>query len=106
MRAGPMRNLCSLQATQRVPDGIGGYSDVWAEIRKVWTEITMPSGRVATVAQQLTAVVTAEMRARPAPDLVPGRRLVHGATTYKIEAALPDNERSMLRLLCSSVSNP
>jgi len=35
-------------------------------------------------------------------------RLVHKATgdTYLIEAPLPSNERDMLRLLCSSVTNP
>ena len=104
MRAGPLRHRASLQAQQRVPDGGGGYAEQWVELRKVWVEITLPTGRVATVANQLQAVVTAEMRARPAADLVAGRRLVHGGTTYFIEARLPDNENSMLRLLCSNVT--
>ncbi|MBA1200456.1 head-tail adaptor protein [Pseudomonas capeferrum] len=106
MRAGPLRHRCSVQEHQRADDGMGGGALTWIELRQIWAEITMPSGRTAVVAQQVTALVTAEIRCRPADDLVPGLRLVHGASTYLIEAALPDNERSMLRLLCSSVPNP
>jgi len=110
MRAGPLRHRATLQSKQSAPDGAGGHVDRWVELRKVWVEITAPSGRVATVANQLQAVVSAEIRARPATDLTPGRRLVHvrqGLTaTYQIEAALPDNANSMLRLLCSSVPHP
>ncbi|KRW62339.1 head-tail adaptor protein [Pseudomonas sp. TTU2014-080ASC] len=108
MRAGPLRHRVALHAQQRVPDGAGGYSEQWVELRKVWVEITTPTGRVATVAYQIQAVVSAEIRARPANDLQAGRRLVYarkGVTaTYLIEAALPDNAHSMLRLLCSSVT--
>lgn len=106
MKAGPLRHLCSVQKAARVPDGLGGYIQGWAEMRKVWTEITMPTGRTSVVAQQVTAVVTAEIRCRPAPDLVAGLRLVHGTATYKVEASLLDNDRTMLRLLCSNVPNP
>lgn len=106
MRAGPLRNRCSLQAEQRTPDGMGGYQQGWLELRKVWAEITLPTGRTDVVAQQLQAVVTAELRTRPAADLIAGRRLVHGGATYRIEAALPDNRNSLLRLLCSSITNP
>jgi len=91
-----------------VPDGAGGYAEKWVDQRKVWAEITMPSGRVATVADQLQGQISAEIRARPAADLVVGRRLLHTrlgiTTTYLIEAALLDNETSMLRLLCSNVT--
>tara|TARA_Y100001951_G_scaffold103734_1_gene113271 strand:+ start:11044 stop:11352 length:309 start_codon:yes stop_codon:yes gene_type:complete len=97
-----------LQAQQRVPDGAGGYAEQWVNLRTVWAEITTPTGRVATVASQLQAIVSAEIRTRPAADLIAGRRLVltrQGmTTTYLIEAALPDNEHSMLRLLCSNVT--
>lgn len=106
MRAGPLRNRCSLHTQQRTPDGLGGYTEAWVELRKVWAEITLPTGRTDQVAQQLQSTVTAEIRTRYAADLQPGRRLVHGGITYTIEAPLPDNQRSMLRLLCSSVATP
>lgn len=106
MRAGPLRHRCSLQRNQRASDGMGGGAVTWVELRQVWTEITLPTGRTEVVAQQITGTVTAEIRCRPAADLVEGLRLVHKGTTYKIEAALLDNANSMLRLLCSNVTNP
>ena len=106
MRAGPLRHRCTLQAQQQTPDGMGGYQQHWADQRKVWAQISLPSGRLASVSQQLTATVTAELTCRPAADLLPGRRLVYGGTVYTIEAALPDNTRSLLRLLCSSQPHP
>ncbi|KRV76385.1 head-tail adaptor protein [Pseudomonas citronellolis] len=104
MRAGPLRHRVALQALVKVPDGGGGFSEVWVEQRKVWVRITLPTGRTSSVANQLQAVVSAEIQARPSGDLIAGRRLVHKTVTYVIEAALPDNDISMLRLLCSSLS--
>lgn len=101
-----MRHRCSLQEEKRVSDGMGGYKQEWVELRKVWAEVALPTGRIATIADQLTAVVTAEIRCRPAADLVAGRRLVARSMTYRIEAALPNNDNSMMRLLCSSVAHP
>ncbi|VVO22392.1 phage head closure protein [Pseudomonas fluorescens] len=103
MRAGPLRHRCSVQQQTRISDGMGGYKEGWAELRKIWAEITMPTGRTSVVAQQITALVTAEIRVRPAADLVAGVRIVHGEDRYLVEAALLDNEHSMLRLLCSLV---
>ncbi|MFU2330321.1 head-tail adaptor protein [Pseudomonas sp. NFX98] len=110
MRAGPMKHRCVLQAQVRVPNGSGGFDVTWSEIGKLWAEITLPTGRITPVAEQLSAMVTAEVRVRPRRDAVAGTRLVEVvdgiATTYLIEAALLDNDRTMLRLLCSSVPNP
>ncbi|QHF02443.1 phage head closure protein [Pseudomonas asturiensis] len=106
MRAGPLRHVCELQQVTRVREPGGGYAETWEKVRDVRAEITVPTGRTQVVAQQITSVISAEMRCRPAPDLVAQRRLVHGGITYLIEAVLPDNERSMLRLLCSNVPNP
>jgi head-tail adaptor len=92
-----------VQSWQIEPDGYGGGTEAWIELREIWAEITMPTGRTAVVAQQVTALVTAEIRVRPAADLVVGVRIVHGADRYLVEAALPNNESSMLRLLCSLV---
>lgn len=106
MRAGALRHRCSLQAEQKTSDGMGGWVIGWAELRQVWAEITTPTGRVETVAQQIQAVVSAEIRVRPSADLIAGRRLVSGGITYRIEAVLPSNKGDLMRLLCSSVAKP
>ncbi|NWA30060.1 head-tail adaptor protein [Pseudomonas sp. C6002] len=110
MRAGPLRHRCTMFKPVLTKNKTGGFDTSWVELVKLWSEITMPTGRTAPVAEQLKAVVTAEIRIRPRSDAVAGNRLVHTsggiATTYLIEAALPNNERDMLRLLCSNVPNP
>lgn len=106
MKAGRLRHRCTLKALLRIPDGMGGYQEDWQSLRLCWAEITLPTGRTEPVAQQLQATVTAEIRARYAADLQAGRRLVCGDITYQIEAALPDNRRTAVLLLCSSVPNP
>ena len=110
MRAGPLRHRCTMFKPVLTKNKTGGFDTSWVELVKLWAEITMPTGRTAPVAEQLKAVVTAEIRIRPCADAVAGNRLVHTAngitTTYLIEAALPNNERDMLRLLCSNVPNP
>ncbi|PPA02416.1 head-tail adaptor protein [Pseudomonas sp. MWU12-2312b] len=109
MRAGPMRHRCAMLKPVRVKNRTGGFDVTWSEIGKLWAEITLPTGRITPVAEQLTAVVSAEIRIRPRADAVTGNRMVHTAkgvtSTYLIEAALLNNERDMLRLLCSNVPN-
>lgn len=108
MRAGPMRHRGVLSRPERAQNETGGFDEVWVEVGKVWAEITMPTGRVSAVAEQLEAVVSAEIRIRPRPDVQSGWRFteISTGTAYKIEAPLLNNERDMLRLLCSSVPNP
>ena len=110
MRAGQLRHRCMLQKPLRVKNQTGGFDVTWLDLGKIYSEITLPTGRTAPVAEQVKALVTAEIIVRPRADAVVGNRLVHTsngiATTYLIEAALPNNEHDMLRLLCSNVPNP
>lgn len=103
MRAGRLRHECSVMSYQQTSDGMGGGESDWIELRKLRAEITMPTGRTAVVAQQIEAQISAEIRCRPSPGLIAGLRLVHGSIVYLIEASLLDNDRTMLRLLCSVV---
>lgn len=110
MRAGQLRHRCMLQKPVQVKNKTGGFEVTWLDLGKIYAEINLPTGRTAPVAEQVKAIVTAEIIIRPRAEAVAGNRLVHTAngiaTTYLIEAALPNNERDMLRLLCSNVPNP
>lgn len=106
MRAGRLRYRCSLHKAVRVKNATGGFEQTWKEVTELWADIAIPSGRVEPVAQSLSAEVTAEIRIRTRDDAVVGCRVVRGKTTYLIEASLLDADRTMLRLLCSIVSNP
>ena len=106
MRAGPLRHHCTLMQSQQIKRPGGGFTESWVELRKLWAEIAIPTGRIAVVADQLQAVVSAEIRVRYRSDVVAGMRIVSKTQTYLIAAPLPDNDQTMLRLLCSSVTNP
>lgn len=106
MRAGPLDRRCSLFRLEEVRRPGGGASVAWVEAGQVWAEITLPTGRIAAVADQLSAVVTAEIRVRFRKSIVAGMRVVCSDTTYLVEAALPDKTRAMMRLLCSNIPNP
>lgn len=108
MKAGPMRHRCQIYKPHREQNRSGGATETWVEVGEVWAEVTTPTGRVSPVAEQLQAVISAEIRIRPHSDIVAGWRLIEKRTgmTYRVEAPLLNNERDMLRLLCSSVPNP
>lgn len=110
MRAGPMRHRCTMFKPVLTKTNSGGFDTTWVEIGKLWAEITVPTGRIAPVAEKLAALITAEIRIRPRADVVAGNRLVETVkgitTTYLIGAVLIDNENTMLRLPCSNVPNP
>lgn len=109
MRAGSLRHRCIMQRPVRVKNPSAGFDVTWSDIGKTWADISLPTGRIAPIAEQLKAVVSAEIRIRPHAYVIAGMRLVHVANglsvTYLIEAVLPDNARSMFRLLCSNVPN-
>ena len=106
MRAGPLRHRCQVTRQELVRNASGGASKQWIEVGKLWAEITLPTGRITPVAEQLQATVTAEIRIRHRNDIAAGWQLTERGTTYQVEAVLPDNDRTMMRLLCSSVPNP
>lgn len=101
-----MNQRGELQHKQRAPDGAGGWLETWVTLRPLWLDEVIPTGRVATVAQQLTATVDAEIRVRLATDITAGMRLVVADITYSIEAVLAERRRRRMRLLCSSVPHP
>lgn len=108
MRAGPLRHRVELQSETQQSDGMGGGRKTWAMYGEAWAGIDTPSGRTSTVAQQLQATVTVEITMRPRKDLKAGHRIRDKLTdtTYVVEAVLPDNLFSMLRVLCSTLPDP
>ncbi|WP_176509439.1 MULTISPECIES: head-tail adaptor protein [Pseudomonas] len=108
MRAGPLRHRFEVTHRHEERNKSGGATVTWLPGARpeMWGEVRTPTGRVTAVAEKLSAVVTAEIIARPRSDIVVGSRLTRRGITYQVEAVLPDNENTLMRLLCSSVPNP
>ncbi|MNP22247.1 Phage head-tail joining protein [compost metagenome] len=108
MRAGPLRHRFQVTFPHEERNKSGGATVTWlpAARPEMWGEIRTPSGRVAPIAEKLETVVSAEIIARPRADIAAGWRVTRRGVTYRVEAVLPDNENTLMRLLCSSVPNP
>ena len=60
-----MRHRCRIYKPHREQNRSGGATETWVEVGEVWAEVTTPTGRVSPVAEQLQAVISAEIRIRP-----------------------------------------
>ena len=83
MRAGPLKHRCEVSKPHLESNRSGGATKTWLPVGKVWAEITMPTGRVEPVAEQLTATITAEIRVRPRSDFAAEWRLTERGVTYR-----------------------
>lgn len=86
-----LNRLLILEAPKRLPDGAGGYTEVWQSLGSVWAQVTLRTGRETEV--QDTAISSASfrvtLRATPfeAPDRPrPNHRFRDGARVYRINA--------------------
>lgn len=106
MRAGPLRHRCQIYQLQPVKDAIGGVIVSYQPQGCLWAEINPVSGRAFLAASQPQAEVTAEIIIRYRSDITESTRLqetIEGAALYEVVAALPDNKRTRLKLMCKTV---
>lgn len=101
MRIGRLRDRLTLQAYVEGRDAIGGITQDWQEVRKIWGEVRGVSGRAFLSASAEQAEVTAEILMRYRPDIEAGMRLVRGTDVYTIVAPLPDAKRTELSCMCT-----
>ncbi|CAM3117364.1 hypothetical protein BZK31_03380 [Pseudomonas floridensis] len=102
MRAGKLRHRCTLYRNERVRDELGGWQDVWVEVRKFWGDINAVSGRVWLSAAQENAQITAEIWSRPM-KVTAGMRIGYRDSLYEIEAPLFSQTLNRQQLMCKTV---
>ena len=106
MRAGPLRHRCKIYQQRQTKDSLGGMIDEYVSSGSLWAEIKSISGRTFLSASQKQAEVTVEIIIRYRSDIDEGVRLqedIEGAKLYEVVAPLPDNKRTMLKLMCKTV---
>ena len=105
MAAVPKLNrLLALEAPQRVPDGSGGFTEIWVELGKLWAEITPRSGRETAGAAMPLARVPLKIVVRGAPvgsdaRPKPEQRFRDGTRVFRIEA-VTEHVRDARFLVC------
>lgn len=62
-----------LEALQRVPDGAGGFAEIWATLGTIWGEVQVASGRDAAGQEVILTSAAYRIKVRGAPQGAPSR---------------------------------
>ena len=92
MKAGMLNSRISIQQLSTGTDAIGQPVTTWADFASVWANIRYLSGIETVKADAQTSVVKASIRIRRRTDITPAMRVTYGATTFQINAVLPDEQ--------------
>jgi SPP1 family predicted phage head-tail adaptor len=105
MKIGALNRKVTIQHLVDGQDEIGQPVTTWATLATVYADIRHLSGLESIKADAQTATVKASIRIRRRSDVTAAMRVAHGATTYEINAVLPDEQRrDHLDLSCEVVS--
>ena len=97
------RNL-TLENKDRIPDGGGGFSEVWTPLGTHWAEITTRAGSARAEAGVPVSAVSYKIVVRGSPHgapsrPVPGQRFREGQRLFSI-IAVAERDASGLYLTC------
>ncbi len=98
MRLPILNRLLMLEAPSRVPDGAGGFAEVWQEVGPVWAEVTAGTGRETAGEFVTVSAVSYRIVVRGAPDgdtarPKPEQRFREGARVFRILAVAERDPR-------------
>ena len=103
MEAGALHDLITLQQNTPTQAAGGAPVDVWTDLvstPRIWGAVEPLAGREFFDAARVNADVTHRIRIRYRPDVTERMRIVLGARTFDILAALEMDRRQELHLLC------
>lgn len=91
MSAVKLNRALVLEGSARLPDGAGGFSEIWAALGMLWAAIRVGHGREAEAAGLSVSKVTCKITVRAAPVGAPsrpvaGQRLRDGSRVFRILA--------------------
>ena len=100
MRAGRMSERVTLQSIAAGQDEYGAPMTGWTDVATVWASVDDLTGREYAAAGGTQNAVTTKITIRYRAGVVATMRALHGAIAYNIEAALGQDQRTLL-LMCS-----
>lgn len=101
MNIGKMRHPVIIRALQMTQDpATGEMSEGWADLATVWGSIDSVTGREFMAASAEQARTTHRITIHYRDGMTPDMRLVSGSIEYQVKAILPNNERSLISIMC------
>ncbi|UNM96294.1 phage head closure protein [Ignatzschineria rhizosphaerae] len=99
MDFGRLKHRVTLQKSE-VTNGPYGREEKWIDVGKLWAEIGSVSGKELIASGAELSSVSYKIIIRYRKDITAKHRLKYDDKIYNIEAVLPNNNRTMLTLLC------
>lgn len=103
MDIGKLNKRVTIQLNTPTQDANGETVDSWATFATVWAEIKDLNGREFLAAAATNNAVQTKITIRYIAGVLPSMRVVHGADTYNIEAALKQGKDGLM-LMCSRLA--
>lgn len=104
MRAGELNHPGTIQRATETRDAVGGVTQSWVTHATGWFQILPLSGKEYIAAQQVNAEVTHTIRGRWVEGVLPKMRLLVGARTFDILAAMNWTEANQeLRIMAKEI---
>lgn len=96
-----------LEEAMRVPDGAGGYAEIWQPLGQLWAALKAGSGKERVGGTLTVSAMPYRITVRSAPVGAasrprPDQRFREGERVFRI-LAVADDERSRLYLTCHCI---
>ena len=106
MRAGDLRHKITIQTRTEVSDGMGGYTETWADTYGAWAAVWPIRGPERLNYMQLESQISHRIRIRYRNGITRKHRIifhdVDGNRTFNIKEIINPDERNIsLELLCT-----
>lgn len=92
---GAMDTRITLQRAVETPDGIGGVTKAWADIKTVWAKIGAVRGSEAVAEGRVAAVETVKFTIWRRDDVGEAARIVCGGVVWNIRNVVTSSERKL-----------
>ena len=104
MRTPVLNRKLVLEAATQVPDGAGGFTEVWNALGTLWAEVTAGTGREVNAGGLAVSSVPCKIMVRSAPVDAPsrpmaGQRFVDSTRIFRI-LAVAEADKGARYLTC------
>lgn len=102
LRIGSLNRRVELQAPQRVPDQMGGFTTSYVTKSTVWACIQSLTGQESLLAMQLQSHITTRITIRYIKNFDASWRIKYGQRIFNIagDPICPDEDKKTLEIMC------
>lgn len=102
MQSGKLRHRITIQQFTSVPDGSGGYTEDWIDLRTVWAQVQPIKGYERIQSKQLETEISHRITTRFFDDIISKMRVVWRGRTMDIDSVINvDGLDKQLEILCT-----